>query len=84
MARHGRTCWRCGAEWVAEDAPPTALRMIPGGVPARAPKAGPPRIPPTAGNGGIQDQRDAERWIDDGGSIGSHGPGFGQTAAAAR
>ena len=35
MARQEETCWRCGARWVSEDAPRTALRVIAGGAPAR-------------------------------------------------
>jgi hypothetical protein len=31
MARQEQTCWRCGTQWVAEDRPPTTLRVIQGG-----------------------------------------------------
>jgi hypothetical protein len=34
MAGHDDTCWRCGVEWATEGAPPTTLRLVPGGVPA--------------------------------------------------
>jgi hypothetical protein len=84
MARHAGTCWRCGVEWVAEDAPPTALRVITGGAPALVPEAGQPRIAPTVADAATQEQRDEERWIDDDGNLGSHRRGLGQTAAAAR
>ena len=33
MARQEDTCWRCGTQWVSENAPATALRVIPGGAP---------------------------------------------------
>ena len=36
MARQEDACWRCGAQWVSEDAPRTTLRVIAGGAPARA------------------------------------------------
>jgi hypothetical protein len=31
MARQEDTCWRCGARWASEDAPPTRLKVIAGG-----------------------------------------------------
>ena len=33
MARQEDTCWRCGTQWASENAPQTALRVIPGGAP---------------------------------------------------
>ena len=31
MARQEDTCWRCGAQWASEDAPPTRLKVLAGG-----------------------------------------------------
>jgi hypothetical protein len=31
MARQEDTCWRCGAQWASEDAPPTRLTVLGGG-----------------------------------------------------
>ena len=33
MARQEDACWRCGAQWGAEDVPRTTLRVIAGGRP---------------------------------------------------
>jgi hypothetical protein len=35
MGRQEEACWRCGAEWVSEELPPTTLRAIAGGQLAR-------------------------------------------------
>jgi predicted amidophosphoribosyltransferase len=32
MARQEDTCWRCGAQWASEDAPPTRLKVLAGGA----------------------------------------------------
>jgi hypothetical protein len=32
MARQEDTCWRCGTQWVSEDAPHPALKVIAGGA----------------------------------------------------
>jgi hypothetical protein len=32
MARQEDACWRCGTQWASEDAPRTALQVIPGGA----------------------------------------------------
>jgi hypothetical protein len=32
MARQEDTCWRCGAQWESEDAPPTRLKVLAGGA----------------------------------------------------
>jgi hypothetical protein len=34
MARQEDTCWRCGAQWATEDAPPTRLKVLAGGADA--------------------------------------------------
>ena len=41
MARQEDTCWHCGTQWVSEDGPRTALKVIPGGAPT--PVAGAPQ-----------------------------------------
>jgi hypothetical protein len=37
MARQEETCWRCGTQWASEDAPPTRLRVIAGGLVGASP-----------------------------------------------
>jgi hypothetical protein len=37
MARQEGTCWRCGTDWAAEDAPRVALEVLPGGAPGATP-----------------------------------------------
>lgn len=32
MARQEDTCWRCGAQWACEPAPPTRLKVLTGGA----------------------------------------------------
>ena len=32
MARQEDTCWRCGAQWASEAAPPTRLKVLAGGA----------------------------------------------------
>jgi hypothetical protein len=68
MARQTDKCWRCGADWVSTDAPPRRLRLIPGEAPASVPAPPPPRI---AAQAAIQAELDADRWTDEGGSLGS-------------
>jgi hypothetical protein len=36
MARQEDACWRCGTRWASEDAPRTALEVLPGGAPDEA------------------------------------------------
>ena len=36
MARQEDACWRCGTPWATEDAPRTALEVLPGGAPHEA------------------------------------------------
>lgn len=36
MARQEDACWRCGTQWASEDAPRTALEVLPGGAPDEA------------------------------------------------
>lgn len=74
MARQEDTCWRCGTHWATEDRPRTALRVIPGGAPTHVADAPQPSIAATvAGNArdATQARLGADRWIDEGGSLGS-------------
>jgi hypothetical protein len=32
MARQEDSCWRCGAQWASENAPPTRLTVLAGGA----------------------------------------------------
>jgi hypothetical protein len=58
MARQDETCWRCGIEWVSQDAPRTRLRVIRGGAAA------------AAGERAVAQTRiDMERWATEGGSV---------------
>jgi predicted amidophosphoribosyltransferase len=57
MGRQEDTCWRCGTRWAAEDEPRAALRVIPGGASTHNERAA------------TQARLDAERWIDEGGSV---------------
>jgi hypothetical protein len=59
MARQDDSCWRCGVPWATQSAPGPALRAIAGERLAR------PAAHPAA---------DAERWMSEGGSIGSEVP----------
>ena len=36
LARQEGTCWRCGTQWAAEDAPRTTLKVIAGGATSEA------------------------------------------------
>jgi hypothetical protein len=68
MARQEDACWRCGARWASEEVPRTALRVIAGGRLVR----------PAAGAARADARVDADRWMNEGGSVDS------QAAAAAR
>jgi hypothetical protein len=74
MARQDDTCWRCGATWDYRDRPRSRLRVIPGGATTdREEDASEPRNPAAVANGRAanQIQLDADRWTDDGGSLGA-------------
>src|SRR5690348_9938253 len=74
MARHEHTCWRCGASTVRKHGPRSALQAIPGGAFAQRQHARQPRTPTTVlGNARAttQAQRDTERWVDEGDSLGA-------------
>jgi hypothetical protein len=73
MARKDDACWRCGTLWAAEDEPRTRLRVIPGGASTRIPGAAQGEIVPAVASrerAATQALRDADRWIDEGGSLG--------------
>jgi hypothetical protein len=83
IARQEEGCWRCGADWVANDGSRTALRVIPGGALSRQ-HARQPWIPTTGlGNARAttQAQLDVDRWIDEGGSLGAQATTRSPTAA---
>ena len=70
MARQQDTCWRCGAPWATADTPRTTLHVIAGGVPTRVATAPDPRVAVADESRAATDARlDAERWINDGGSV---------------
>lgn len=64
MARQEHACWRCGAQWASEEVAPAALRAIDGGQRAR-PVAELARS--AAAAAGVDD----DRWMNEGGSVGS-------------
>src|SRR3954454_8100728 len=68
MARQEDTCWRCGAPWASAAAPRTTLHIIAGGAPEHV--ARPPEIVVADNAPAATDARlDADRWINDGGSV---------------
>ncbi len=74
MARQEDTCWRCDANWVARDEPRMRLRVTPGGPLAQRQAARQARTPaPVArdARAASQARLDADRWIDEGGSLGA-------------
>jgi hypothetical protein len=73
VARQQDACWRCGAQWADEEAAPTRLRAIAGGQPSR----------PVAELARAAARADDDRWINDGGSVGSE-PAGPLPAVAAR
>jgi hypothetical protein len=51
MARQEDTCWRCGTRWASEEAPPTTLQVIAGGLSTPVSGVSQPAIAPAvAGN----------------------------------
>jgi hypothetical protein len=78
MARQEDTCWNCGAPWDSRLATRNALRVIPGGT-ARLGDG--ERQPPSVARTGTREalpeepsQVDADRWTDEGGSLGAEVP----------
>jgi hypothetical protein len=87
MARQEATCWHCGTEWAAEDAPQRALRVVPGEAPTHLAVASPPRIAATvAGDARAATvaRLDEDRWTDEGGSVESEALGLRAVAAGRR
>jgi hypothetical protein len=71
MARQEASCWRCGTLWADEDVPETTLRLITGGAAADAPE---PEFDATIVGAVPTPARahtDVDRWVTDGGSVGS-------------
>ena len=65
MSRQEDTCWRCGTQWASEDAPPTTLKLIAGGGPARHASA-------TVGDNAravTRARSDIDQWVNEGGSV---------------
>jgi hypothetical protein len=74
MARQENACWRCGAKWASEEVPRTGLRVIAGG-----------RLVRRAADAARADARlDADRWMNEGGSIDSEAAATARPAVAAR
>jgi hypothetical protein len=73
MARQEDACWRCGAQWASEEVAPTTLRAIAGGQ----------RVRPVAELARAA-ALDDDRWMNEGGSVGSEPAGPLRTAAALR
>jgi hypothetical protein len=72
MARQENACWRCGAQWVSEDVPRTTLRVIAGGRSAR-------ELDDLART---QARLQADRWTNEGGSVGSEAASTPRARAA--
>jgi hypothetical protein len=70
MARQEDTCWRCGVLWASGAAARTTLRVIAGGASTRVAAAAKPRVAVADNARAAADARlDADRWINDGGSV---------------
>jgi hypothetical protein len=74
MARQETACWRCGAQWVSEDAPRTTLRVIAGGRPTHE----------LADLAPAEARLQVDGWTNEGGSVGSEAAAAPLAAAAAR
>jgi hypothetical protein len=61
MARQQDACWRCGAQRASEELAPTTLRAIAGGQRAR----------PVTELARTAARVDDDRWMNEGGSVGS-------------
>jgi hypothetical protein len=74
MARQEDACWQCGTNWATEDDPITTLRLVSAGAhadAASAPDAGISTTPAGDERAAIQARVDTDRWIDEGGTLGS-------------
>ena len=72
MARQEDTCWRCGAPWASANARWPTLQVIAGGMATHVAGAPDPSIAVAVADSAraAADARaDADRWINDGGSI---------------
>jgi hypothetical protein len=74
MARQEDSCWRCGAQWATEDAPLTTLRVIAGGRAER----------PSAELALAEARLQADRWTNEGGSVGAEPAAAPLAAVTAR
>ena len=72
MARQEDACWRCGAQWASEEVPPTTLRAIADGQRARG----------VAELARAAARVDDDRWMNEGGSVGSEPAGPLRAVAA--
>ena len=73
MARRDDACWRCGAQWVSENPPRTTLRAIAGGQPTSS----------LADLARAEARLQADRWTNEGGSVGSDAADTAPGTAAA-
>ncbi len=74
MARQEDACWHCGTNSATQDDRIATLRLVSGGPSVEATNVPHPGIATTqAGDerAAIQAHLDANRWIDEGGSLGS-------------
>jgi hypothetical protein len=71
MARQEDACWRCGAQWASEDVPQTTLRVIAGGQLVRDAAR-------------VEARLDADRWINEGGSVDAQAAAVALPAVATR
>jgi hypothetical protein len=71
MARQENACWRCGAKWASEEVPRAVLRVIAGGPLVRRAAR-------------VDARLDAERWMNEGGSVESEAAAAALPAVAAR
>ena len=72
MARQEDACWRCGAPWASADAPTPTLQVIAGGMATHGAGAPDPSLAVAVADGAraAADARvDADRWLNDGGSV---------------
>jgi hypothetical protein len=84
MGLQEEKCRRCGANWDSSDGPRNALQAIPGGALAHRQEARQPRIPTTVlGNAraATEARLDADRWIDEGGSLSAEATALSANAA---
>jgi hypothetical protein len=74
MARQENACWRCGTTWATEDEPTPTLRLVSSGAHAdvaSANDAGISTTPAGDDRAAALARLDTDRWIDEGGTLGS-------------